>query len=494
MTWLFILLCFFPLALAQPYMAAEGFSRPLRLAESASIPGLSVAVEGEQVHAYWRDREGAYRLDLTEAGATPEQFVVARGVRSLEAASYDGETALALVIQDIETGRTEHSVRWQGEEKLVFEALAPSDMSLAVGSEPLLVYSRTLRGVDTLYLWRWSSGQEVLYSSNLSIEKAAVWTDDAGKVVVSWLEGSNDGQAVGVSASDWNVNYLQVTPQSEAISLGAASNLGIATRSYLFGHQNEAVLVWTNEAGVLTYQLLGENTGGTLESGFPAGIADGYIYWTNRDSIRRLALGNDLSNAENIIWTNNLPEQTKLITQKDEIFLAWYGGPGGQFELYGSNTLRPLVPNWQDRVAAQMGWRPYRFWSSAISQSLFSIFAGLMTALAFTPLLWLLSLLMSSVVRLGWSKRAGLLLGIIAVSGLLLTASLYSSRRFVVTPLEWFLAVALAASLSWLVIRQRDLESEGGLLLSSSLTIFISMSVLSFLRFRDWLGPWLSGF
>lgn len=489
-----LLFTFFSLALAQPYSAAEGFGRPVLLANSTSVPGLSVAADGDHLYAYWRDREGAYRLVLDDDAATPERIIASRGIRSLQAVSNANQSALALVIQDIQTGHTDHLVHWQNQEKRAFEALAPAPVALALNGEPVLVYSRTTRGVDTLYLWRWSTGQEALYSSELSIEKTAVWAA-ANKVVISWLEGSSERGVGGLNTSDWTVKYLTITPGGvgEPVALGAATNLGLASATQMFTHEGNPVLVWTTEAGALAYQVLDTALAGILEPGAPVGIADAHIYWSSRDSIRRVRLGAALTEAENILWTPNFPEQARVRAHDGATFLTWYGGASGNFDLYGSSTLTPIVLTWQDRLAARMGWRPYRVWNTVISQSLFSLLAGLMAMVVFLPLLWLLSLSIGKFIKLGWSKRVGVLVGCSAVSLFIGTVSL-GTWGLVVSPLEWLVALVIAAGLGWLAIRHRDVEPTGGLLLGSSLTIFISMSILNFLHFKDWLDPWLSGF
>jgi hypothetical protein len=332
----------FALVFAQPYIASEGFDHPRSFASSPTTPDTAVVAETSDIYVYWRDRDGLYRHSLRQANQAKETLLTVQGIREFKVKSNGGKIALLTTLQDRSTGRTQHKLSWQNEEKTVLETLAPVSMALAVSEKgPLIAYSQVIDSVDHLFIWTWQEGIQEVYQSELSLEKIDLALDARGLVYLSWLEGSRDRATVGFNEANWKVYYLSLNGQtsSQPNVLGTASNRGIQYLTKLVSTAEATYLAWQDGNDFLNLHQIGGETL-RLEPGFPIGIAEGYFYWSTGASIKRLELIHP-EQAANVVWAPSTIELADLGVYNGHTFLAWYGGAAAKFQLYSANNLQP---------------------------------------------------------------------------------------------------------------------------------------------------------
>ncbi|MDE0528712.1 MAG: hypothetical protein OXH85_08475 [Truepera sp.] len=485
---------------AQPYAAAGGFDRPFLLGRTQTLPGVAAAEDRGGVFAFWDDGEGIVQASLSRPAEPPVRLLEGRGFRTVHATSAGGDLALAWVRREPGSGRTTHRLRWRGRELELLEAGQAYQLELAGSPEgPLTLYARGIRGRSVLILKPWGAPERALHSSSETISRYSLAVDSSGAVHISWLEGFNDPRAVGVASSKWTAYYLRVAADGRpgaVVTLGEATNPGPTFRSRVGLAGATPVVQWPTPGGRLVVAVPGQEPT-ALAPGTALGIADGQVYWTEGRSIRRLPLDRVGSEPTNVVWSPNTPELAILVASGGDHFLAWYGpAAGGGYALRAAHDLSPIRLGLRDRVAARMGWRPWAFWPALGGQLLASLLAGLLVALALTPLFWLLSLLISHRGRIGSGTAPGILISggcLIALASLLPLGNALgpdSGRALTGTPLELAAALTAGALLTWLLRRRADSETQIGILVSACLNTATSLTVLVFIHFQTWSEVW----
>jgi hypothetical protein len=486
---------------AQPYAAGGGFGRPWHVGASASSMRFAASGGEDGPVVFWSDANGILSSNL-RGSSKPERLFEGRGIRELTASEVSGSAALAWARRDLGTGRTEHRLRWRGEEKLLLDALQPYDMSIvAAPSGPAVLMSRGESGVSVLRLIEWDGNERVLHRSELSLVRYEALFDDEGALHVVWLEGFSDRTAVGIAAAEWNAYLARFGPDGERSlrKLGRASYQGVASQTELVLEAGRPAVLWSGPDGQVMYSRTVDEAvdeAVTVGRGSPVGMADGLVYWADGTSLRAR---DPLAPSEpvNVGWSPVTIQRGELLESGGYNYLAWYGpARGGDYAVMAAADRQPLQPTLLDRVAAQMGWSPWGFWQALLGQALGSLFTGVVVSMALSPLLWLLAALM---VRAGWASRphlAGIALGALAVVALLAIVAARSrlppethQALFGSLP-ELLLALLLPAGATWLLRRRADSEQLIGILGGAWLYLFLSTSLLAFLTFQAWLEYW----
>ena len=485
---------------AQPYAASEGFDRPFLLGRSDTIPGIAVAAEQGEVYAFWDDGAGVMRAPLSQPDGEGERIVPGSGIRTVHATTSGGDLALAWVQRDPVSGRTVHRLRWRGQEVELLEAGQPFMLELAGSPDgPLVLYARGDEGRSALLLQPWQAPARVVRSSQDTISKYSIVVDDAGTIHLSWLEGFNDPNAVGVAAASWTAYYLKLEPDGssgQALELGAATNPGLSFRTAIGLDGNKPVVLWPTPDAQVAAAVPGQPPT-LLGAGTPLGVGDGFAYWIRTSSIVRTPLGAAVAAPANVLWSPHTPELARFLVERGHHYLAWYGPDlGGGFAIHGGNNLSPIELTWRDRLAARMGWNPWAFWQASGGQLLASLFAGVMLTMVMSPLFWLAALMLSRLGRVRRGTELGIIVSVVSLLSILSLINLRSAlsasatRELTGTPLEVAAALAASATITWLILRRADNEIQLGILVSACLSTAISVSILSFINFQAWSQTW----
>lgn len=484
---------------AQPFVAGGGFDRPREIAETEGASMLALAGSSEERVIFWTDGQGILAQRLGSDGEA-ERLVTGRGIRDLAAESVGGSVALAWSRRDLGNGRTRHWLRWRGEDRLLLDVLQPYDLSLVgLPSGPAVLIARREESGNVLRLIRWDGEETVVRRSDLSLVRYGA-RHQQGVTRVIWLEGFNHRGAVGFSSADWTAYLTELGDGDEigpTVELGPASYQGQGSQTALGLHGDAPVAMWPGPDGRVLVAGPGEEAL-NLGQGIPLGVRNGFAYWAERDSIRRRSLAEG-SEVENVAWSPMTVLRGELLAAGSHTFLAWQGPTrGGHFRIVASDDLAPLRPGLRDRVAATFGWSPWAFWQALFGQILGSLFAGVLLAMALSPLLWLVSML---VVRLDWARNPtwpGIGSGTVMLLILLILAAARSqlspaSHRALFGGIaEWSAALLLAVGMTWLLRRRSDSEQLIGVLGSAWLFVFVAGSVLAFITFQAWLEYWSS--
>lgn len=464
---------------------------------------MALAAHEGGARVFWSDDTGINMRDAL-AQEPPTRVVEGRGIRELSATEVHGTAALAWARRDLASGRTRHRLRWQGEERLLLDALQPYDVSVAEGPlGPVALIARREGPVNVLRLIRWDGSEAVVRQSELSLVRYQAKFDEAGVAHVVWLEGFTERNAVGISpAGEWSAFVTGVSPTGEtsgALELGPARYLGIESQTALALLGGEPNVLWPGPNGEVLIARPGQEPL-VLGRGSPVGLSDGTAYWSSDTSIRSRPVS-AAGEAINVSWSPVTILRGELAQSADEEgrdrYLAWYGPTrGGANRVFSANDLQPFQPILRDRIAARMGWSPWSFWEALMGQLLGALFAGVLISMALTPLIWLLAVI---VTRNSWASRptsSGITVGALLLLALL---SLATSRSRLPEPIhgalfgtlpELLVTLLLAALATWWVRRRADSEQLIGVLSSAWLFIFLGTSTLAFLTFQAWLEYW----
>lgn len=502
---------------AQPYKAAAGFDTPLNIADSSRISEISLAHDGEEVYAYWFDQDGVLRQRV-DVEAEPERLLQDRTIRSVSTTSVQNEPAYAWVTRSLSTGKSVHAVHWQGETRVLLEAAAPRSFQVFAGErEPVVIYTEARDTNTFIILKAWSGDERVLHSSPQGFSGIDFLLDDAGHYHLSFLEGFTDRRT---NASNWFAYYLFVPlggNANEPVLLGSAARQGISDISRLSLVEGKPYIMWSfeNEESRRRAVFTGRSSVALgiaepnksprllTERSYPLGVIDGYIYWVSDDSIRRLALDAQTTNAdvsESVIWSPYRIERAEILSCDGNQFIAWYGPKRiDDYALFVANDLKAFSPSLFDRIAARMGWNPWDVWQAFFGQALGSLLLGILASVLLVPVFWFLSMLLSRLVS---SAGSTVILGI-GLSTVSMTSFMYllawfpnsmrlKSAGLPATPLELSLGFFFAAVFTWLIRHRADSDKQMGLLMSSVLNTFFAMTFLTFLNFNSWLNSWFS--
>ena len=507
-----ILLC--PgLTQAQTFVANEGFSRPFLLTQTPAIPGIALAADNNRVFAYWFDREGVLRRDISTPQAELERVTTERGIRAVYATTLQGDAVITRVRRDVTTGRTDHIVSWRNEERVLLESLAPVSLSVAVAPDgPVILYSQTTNGTDRLMLTRWDgSRSEVSASSDEGIAKASVVFDEAGNAHVAWLQGFTDRQAVGFAASSWQAYYRVLFADgrlSHVVRLGEASNAGLQSRTVMAVSSLGPVVMWPDASGRILYQLVSLDTAvqafpGRLDAGVPLGVLNDSVYWASGELIKREPIaGSNVTRAgpaafaaQTLVWSANSVELAAATMLGDEVFIGWYGPwQGGGYALFAANTTHPLVLNWKDRIAALMGWNPWFFWQAFAGQLVSSVLIAVLSVMVLALPVWLISIVLARRIN-GNGALSGLLLSIVIVialfaAGIALSYYVRTGAPIRLSITGSLIGLLLAVALTYLSRRNSQAERQFNILVTALYGVFLALCLLVFINFSSLTSFW----
>lgn len=487
------------LALAQPFAAAGGFDRPIEIAAAHGTTRVALAGSGGNAQVFWSDSSGIYHRDAL-AQAAARRMVEGRGIRELTATEVAGDPAVAWARRDLATGRTQHWLRWRGEERMVLDSHQAYRLSLVEApAGPGVLIARLEDDLNVLRYIAWDGSESVVRRSDDSLMQYVARIDEAGVLHVAWLEGFTERATDGFGPSEeWSTFSTTVGRDGEA---AAAAELGPARYQ---GSESQVAIAFTAEGtrvlwpGPLGEVLLGGPglTPLVVGQGSPVGLdGDGRIFWTEGSAVRSRSEAG--AEAVNIAWSPVTVGRGEMVESRSSHFLAWYGiARGGERRVYSANDLKPFQAGWRDRAAAAMHWSPWNFWEALAGQLLGALFAGVLISMVLSPVLWAAA---AAAVRTRWAKDptiSGISLGAATLLALLALAGLRSrlpdathTALFGSLP-ELVGTLLLASLLTWGIRRRADSDQLIDVLGSAWLFVFLGTSTLAFLTFQSWLEFW----
>lgn len=525
-------------ARAQPYAADGGFSRPElqmtdRAASVVATVALAAAPGGPSATQVWADGSGVWSADLDAGAAGSAALLVASdAVRAVYAGYLSGDLAVAWVERNRRSGVFEHHVLWRGEQQLLFDdAVAVPLRLLEWEGRPWAAAALRREGEARLSLLPIGTPNPeteavVLHRTELAVrglDLLVVGSD----LWLGWLEGKSERTEVGL-VSEWSalvtrtrrtdatvtpsrvvdLGEADVSDERQAVALSAASDGASST--------DGVWLLWPDADSQLRLSLLvpgdatpqEEFTSGPLGLGRAIGAAWPYAFWMTDSSVRRLdmrGLAGPLpaeTTAEaqplNVVWSPVTIEGAAFShaksagnTENRYDAIAWYGRvQGGAVQIFHSDDSAPMRRNWRDRLAALMGWSPWHLVDEFIGQALTALLAGVLIAIAATPLLLVLSPLLARFFASPQSAvAAGLVIGSVPLllASLLLALNLdYGAHGPVTAILEVVGAAAIGMITGWLASVRGDREAQGTVTLTGAMTVFAGFTVWSFLTYQNW--------
>lgn len=532
---------------AQPYAADGGFGRPQLLKTAPGQPlvatvALASPPLGGEATLVWADSKGVWSTEVGVDGTSRNRLTVASdAVRAVHAAYLGDELAIAWVERDRRTGVFEHQLLWRGEERTLFDdAVAVPLRMLLWQGRPYLAAALRREGEARVTLLPLDTAnpeldEVVVHRTELAIRGLDLLVS-GGELWLGWLEGETERTEVG-PVSEWSALVALVTTAEAAVMVSAPVALGkadvqderqaVALSSPRYADHSLTSLsknssaadvwaLWPAEDGQLRISRVGA-TDGVLEIAFEsdplgAGRAIGaswpFAYLVVDSSVRRQDI-RGLSGApaadealavqpRNVLWSpvtiaGAAVSGADALRANGDRFsaVAWYGRvQGGEIEIYHSDDSAPMVRSWRDKLAAAMSWSPWHLVDEFIGQALTALLAGVLIAIAVTPVLLLLSPL---IVRLLPSPRHAVLAGLLVGTVPLLLAGLvgalnlgYGSQAPLSATLEIVAAAALGVVGGWLATLRGDREAQGTVTLTGAITLFASFTVWTFLTYPNW--------
>jgi hypothetical protein len=422
-------------------------------------------------------------------------------VRAIATTFAGGDLALAWSMRDRTTGRTHVLLRWRGHTTTLHEGLEQLPMTLvSSGGAPWLAYAPRAGGEASLQLTGVDGRVRLVRRTALTVTGISASAEPDGRVWVSWLEGIRESTPLGVR-SDWTAYLASVGEDgtvSPATRLAKASVTGSRDASAVSAAAGGAMVLFPDADGALRLATVAAEGGVTLSAplgrGSALAVLDGRPLWTDGTSV--VAGGADDAAPVHLAWSPVTIEGADAAVAGGVTALAWYGSEvGGGRAVYASDDARPFRPEWQDRVAARMGWNPWFLWTEAGGQLLTSALVGLLGTVALFPLLWLGTLLIPRLVP-GVARLHGALGGALLAALLLLAGWAWASWRSATvlgTPAgvvgAWpgtLVALLLGAGSSLLLLRRGDRETHANALAAAGLTAFLALGLMAFLAFPDW--------
>lgn len=496
-----VLLAAWALAWAQPYLAGGGFGRPQRLADLSTRGSLALATDGSSMVAAVVTLDGVVTMPVLPSPGPGTLAVASDSVRAVDAAVVAGDLALAWAMRDRTTGRTHVLVRWRGRTTEIHDGLELLPFRL-VGDEgvPWLAFAPRADGEAVLQLRGVDGRQRTVRRTPLTVTGIDAAAAPDGALWVSWLEGIRESTPLGLR-SDWTAYLARVGADGSvgpATALGAASADGRGDHTAVAAGSEGARVLYPDAAGsVRSAHVAADGTvrvSRAWEAGVPLAWAGERAFWTHGTSVRALAPAD--AAPLSVAWSPVTIEGAAAAAADGVEALAWFGSEiGGDRPVYLSSDASPFRPEWQDRIAATMGWNPWYLWTEAGGQALTSLLVGVLGTVALFPLLWLGALLLPRLAPAG-ERMHGAVGGASMAAAVLLAGWLLVSwrsaavlgRRYVIAggPGATAAALALAVLVSLLALRRGDRDTHASALAAAGLTACIALTVMAFLAFPGW--------
>lgn len=490
-------------ALAQPYAAAGGFDRPVQLSRGLEreVAALAldhgrpvlVQVQGDTLSMHTIPRDLGEPPVLLDPGPQVRMVVASGGL--------DLPVVAIWSKRDLRTGRFHY--HWTGGGEL-FSSVQAFDLvpvSTPSGARVFVARGQGLASViDELGL----DGQaDTLFHSEMRLLGLSATALDGG-VQLTWLEGRTETTAFG-SRDDWTAYAAGQEADGGwwgPVALGTATGAAPWTATSLDGQGGVVRLFAGDDGLVRSHRSSGaaaDDLGAEarpLGTGRPVGSA-GSASGVGADY---LALGNSLlrypwdgGEAQPVAWSPlTIQEAGVVIDAQGHTWLSWTGTEvGGSYALYLSDDRQAMRPGLGDRLAAFFGWSPWNLLQEAFGQLAASALAAVLAAMAATPVLWLLSLLLHNA-PLQAARRRGAVAGAVLPPALVALVLAIGAPADRVLPLvgglpTLLLGAVVGLAAGWWLYRRRDMESLPAFLLSATTAVACSCGVVAFVSFQAWL-------
>jgi len=483
-----------------PVLAAGGFGRPTQLGsiDASGDAQVALASGSENVYVAWEQPDGVRLAPLLveEDGASVDTLVPSNGIRGLWAGSAGGDPVVAWLERDLRDGRYRFLWTWRGETREAFRtANVPEAQLVREGSEPEVVSAVATADGSRIRLHGWSG---VVQVSEPRDPRWRVRGLDAVRnqddLHVAWLEGSSE-VVLGRVQSTWT-SYLAVwdggtRPLSAARDLGAGAYRGAWDVVHIALMDDGVHVAWPRPDGILRVRTpAGRDV--PLGMGTLLGHAGGTWLWVEEAIVWRQT---PMAGAERILLLPAVPERVALTHARNVTAVAWSSGRYlGGLEVWGVHDAEAYTPTWVDRVALQMGWDPWNPWSAVAGHTLTALLLAVLFATAALPIWWVGAGLMARFAPANGHgvRRDGVALGL---SSVLLTLALLralSGTSFAVPAgvvggvTLHVIALAMAALVTLVSLRGRDLEATSGRLLAAGLAGTLALAVWTFGTLNAW--------
>ncbi len=509
---------------AQPYAAAEGWARPVRVpgAETAAATVAAAwpttgVTSGPTV--VWADQGAVWAAPVGAAGV---RLAGAADVRSLSAGSVDGELVVAWARRDRNTGLNHHLVWRRGVVTELFtDPIAVEFGVVTLGGAGYLAATLRRGGAAELTLIPLDGGEaRVFHRTPLSVRGLTLAPAEGGGLWAAWLEGKSERTEFGVQA-EWHPYAATLSPEdpgeATTVALGSAEVSDERQRAVIAADPGGAATVmWTDEEGGLMLSELRPGAEGgppvllgvtaVSGAGRPVAASWPYFYWTTGTSFVRIdataaaTAGADPVTAgpRNVLWSPTTVEGAAFApvaangTPGGGV-MTWYGrAQGGGVELYASDDTEPMRLTLADRLSGLMGWNPWFAAEQAIGQALTSLLVGVLGVLAAVPYLLLTAPLTARALRgarRAGARRAGLALGalpVLAAATTLAATGVHGPGASGAAAGGVAVALALGLLAGELAVRGGDREVQATVLLAAATTVFASVATWSFVSYPAW--------
>lgn len=475
------------------YVAIGGFDRPRLVAEPEAAADVTVALlhAQEAPRVLWEGPEGVWSRPAN-GEAEAELLHEARGVRGVAAGRAGGDGWWAWIERDLRTGRYRVAWRWRDEERTVWEGPSRPELVAVRGADaPAAVLHTREGGRGRLIRVAWRAAPEPLHDSELELTGIDA-LDHEDRSWVGWLEGRTV-TALGRADAEWTAYLLPTDSTAEPRRLGEAEALATGDGVRLGARPDGLHALWSAPGGALHWAAPGAEPR-PVGSGRPVGLLAGDWFWY-RDELLVRAPADAPGRAQPVVRLPAAPLHVVGLAHDGQRWLAWASGRfEGGAQVWAVDDRTPYRPGWRDRLAASMGWDPWRFWSSLAGQAAVAALLGVLLTAAATPLLWLASLTAQRAVAAAPAAQA--LIGAGMGAALLLTAAVAAAAvasgsggevpELLGGPGLTVAVLALAVAVSFAARRRADAEPTLGLLSAAWLACAIGASLWLFLTFAAW--------
>jgi hypothetical protein len=488
---------------AQPYAADGGFDRPREALATQQRPAIALALDGGSAHlaSVEGDRVVVAPVVAGQGVDMTAAVTVMTGApfRDVFAGSAPHGTASAVYgayHRDAATGSYEYRWHAAGETRPLLSSPQVIELRLVVGAdgpEAWVVRPTPAGGVVERY--RWTSGRpdpEVVLTSALSLAAIDVAYDTDGHAHLSFLEGFSQPGDFG-TVTEWTAWYLAdaLADAPRPTRLGDALGPQGGT---VVGADDGVLVLWTRVDGmVVQHDPRGEAA--VLGPGRPVAATPASVVW--REGATMWVQARPLRTGEAVpaAWSPVTIERgTAVVDAAGVTHLAWTGpAVGSGFSGYVSDDASPMQRTLSDRIAAALGWAPWRVGEEALGQALGALLVALLASVAALPVFALLASLLARRLAPGAIVPAGPLLGgatIVAGQAAVLAAiRLPAAAAWGLLGLPWTAPVALALGLlaGARLVRRVDLEPVPAMVVGAVTSFFVGVGVLAFVTFQHWL-------
>lgn len=488
---------------AQPYAADGGFDRPRAALAPQPRPALALALDGGAAHLVYveGDRVVVAPVVAGQGVDTAAAVTVMTGApfRDVFAGSAPHGTAPAVYgayHRDVATGRYEYRWHAAGETRPLLSSPQVIELRLVVGADgPEAWAVRPTAAGGVVERYRWTSPRpepEVVLTSELSLAAIDVAYDVDGHAHLSFLEGFSRAGDFG-TVTEWTAWYLAdaLAEAPRPTRLGEA--LGPQGGTVVCADGGVLVL-WTRVDGmVVQHHPRGEAA--VLGPGRPVAATPGSVVWREGATMWVQARPLPGGDAVPAAWSPVTIERGLAVLDAAGVtHLAWTGpGVGSGFSAYVSDDSSPMQRTLLDRIAAALGWAPWRVGEEALGQALGALLVALLASAAALPVFAAVASLLVRRLPPGAIAAAGPLVGagtiVFGQAAVLAATRLPAAATWGLLGLPWTAPVALALGLlaGARLVRRVDLEPVPAVVVGAMTSFFVGVGVLAFVTFQHWL-------